>query len=85
MTIAPIYIMAAVTLLLSAALWGGLLYVISGRNKKLLWLLLPGLPLSAFANLAVKRPGNGISPMRWDEVLGTRAPRDFSPDEPIEL
>jgi hypothetical protein len=56
MTIAPIYIMAAVTLLLSAALWGGLLYVISGRNKKLLWLLLPGLPLSAFANLAVKRP-----------------------------
>lgn len=36
-------------------------------------------------NLAVKRPGTGLSPMRWDEVLGRRAPRDFSPDELIEL
>lgn len=36
-------------------------------------------------NLAVKRPGTGISPMRWDEVLGRRAPRDFAPDELIEL
>jgi hypothetical protein len=56
MTIAPIYIMAAITLILSAALWGGLLYALSGRKKKILWLLLPGLPLSAFANLAIKRP-----------------------------
>lgn len=36
-------------------------------------------------NLYVKRPGNGISPMRWHEVLGTRAVRDFAPDELIEL
>ncbi len=36
-------------------------------------------------NLAVKRPGAGISPMRWDEILGRRAPRDFAPDELIEL
>lgn len=36
-------------------------------------------------NLAIKRPGNGISPMRWDEVLGQRAPRDFEPDEPVSL
>jgi len=36
-------------------------------------------------NLAVKRPGNGISPMRWDEVLGRTAIRDFEPDEMIEL
>ncbi len=36
-------------------------------------------------NLGVKRPGNGISPMRWDEVLGQRAIRDFEQDEPIEL
>ncbi len=43
-----------------------------------------GEPFSA-ANLAVKRPGNGLSPMRWDEVLGRKAPRDFSPDELIEL
>jgi N,N'-diacetyllegionaminate synthase len=36
-------------------------------------------------NLAIKRPGTGITPMRWDEVLGRAAPRDFSPDEQIEL
>ncbi len=36
-------------------------------------------------NLTVKRPGTGISPMRWDEVEGSPAPRDFLPDELIEL
>jgi N,N'-diacetyllegionaminate synthase len=36
-------------------------------------------------NLAAKRPGSGISPMRWDEVLGMRASRDFNVDELIEL
>jgi N,N'-diacetyllegionaminate synthase len=36
-------------------------------------------------NLAVKRPGTGISPMRWDDLLGTAAPRDFVADELIEL
>ncbi len=35
-------------------------------------------------NLTVKRPGNGISPMRWDEVTGSRAVRDFHKDEQIE-
>jgi N,N'-diacetyllegionaminate synthase len=36
-------------------------------------------------NLTVKRPGTGLSPMRWDEVLGCKASRNFSPDELIEL
>lgn len=36
-------------------------------------------------NICVKRPGNGISPMRWYDVLGCKAPRDFAPDELIEL
>lgn len=36
-------------------------------------------------NLTVKRPGTGISPMRWDEVIGKSSPRDFAPDELIEL
>lgn len=36
-------------------------------------------------NITVKRPGNGISPMRWDEVLGKPAKRDFINDELIEL
>jgi N,N'-diacetyllegionaminate synthase len=35
--------------------------------------------------LAVKRPGNGISPMLWDEVVGTKAIRAFKEDELIEL
>jgi len=36
-------------------------------------------------NLAIKRPGNGISPMRWDETLGRKAIRDFEKDELIEI
>lgn len=36
-------------------------------------------------NLDTKRPGTGISPMRWDEVVGRIAPRDFAADELIEL
>ncbi len=36
-------------------------------------------------NLTVKRPGSGISPMRWEEVVGTKAKRDFSEDELIEI
>ena len=36
-------------------------------------------------NIATKRPGTGISPMRWDEVLGKTAQRDFLADELIEL
>ena len=35
-------------------------------------------------NLTTKRPGDGISPMRWDELLGKPAPRDFVTDERIE-
>ena len=36
-------------------------------------------------NLTVKRPGNGISPMRWNDVIGKNAKRDFVEDELIEL
>lgn len=36
-------------------------------------------------NLTVKRPGNGLSPMLWDEVIGKTAYRDFNVDELIEL
>lgn len=34
-------------------------------------------------NLIVKRPGEGISPMKWDEVVGTKAKRDYNEDELI--
>lgn len=36
-------------------------------------------------NITVKRPGNGVSPMLWDSVLGTKAVRNFTKDELIEL
>lgn len=51
-----IYIMAAITLALSTLLWGGLVFLLSERSARYLWLLLLGLPLSAAVNLLVKRP-----------------------------
>lgn len=36
-------------------------------------------------NLTTKRPGEGLSPMRWDEILGNKAIRDFDEDEMIEV
>jgi N,N'-diacetyllegionaminate synthase len=32
-------------------------------------------------NLSIKRPGNGISPMKWDEVAGTIATKEYQEDE----
>ena len=36
-------------------------------------------------NLTAKRPGTGISPMRWDEIIGLSANRNYAPDELIQL
>ena len=36
-------------------------------------------------NLTTKRPGSGISPMRWNEIVGKTAVRDFAEDELIEV
>ncbi|TLD96487.1 N-acetylneuraminate synthase [Helicobacter jaachi] len=36
-------------------------------------------------NLYAKRPDEGISAMEWDRIIGTKAARDFEPDELIEL
>ena len=36
-------------------------------------------------NLLVKRPGDGISPMKLDDVIGRKAKRSFAADEKIEL
>lgn len=35
--------------------------------------------------LTTKRPGNGINPMHWNEIIGKRANRDYKSDEMIEL
>ena len=34
-------------------------------------------------NLIIKRPANGINPMRWDEIVGTKAKKDYKSDELI--
>lgn len=36
-------------------------------------------------NITTKRPGTGISPMKWKEVLGKKAKKTFNPDDLIEL
>ena len=36
-------------------------------------------------NLTAKRPGTGVSPMRWDKAMGRTATRDYGADEMIEL
>ena len=36
-------------------------------------------------NITVKRPGSGISPMKWDDVIGLIAKKDYSEDDLIEL
>jgi N,N'-diacetyllegionaminate synthase len=36
-------------------------------------------------NITVKRPGTGISPMRWNEIIGKNASRNFKEEELIEL
>lgn len=46
--------------------------------------ILPGTIITT-DDIAAKRPGTGLSPMRWDEVVGSVAKRRFEPDELIEL
>lgn len=36
-------------------------------------------------NVTAKRPGTGISPMRWDDVIGKAARRNFAVDELLDL
>ena len=36
-------------------------------------------------NLTTKRPGNGISPMEWPNLMGKESPKDFEPDDLIVL
>jgi len=37
------------------------------------------------SNITTKRPGNGISPMFWDSVIGKIAHKDFDVDDLIEI
>jgi len=51
-----IHLILAPTFALSALVWGGLIYALSGREPRCLWLTLPTLPLSALVTLLIKRP-----------------------------
>lgn len=81
--IPQIYIMAAVTLVISLAFWGWLIYLFTGHQKRYFWLLVLGLPLSAIANLILKRqaivlmgqafhvpPGLGLASPAWFLAFG---------------
>ena len=35
-------------------------------------------------NLTAKRPGTGVSPMQWDEIVGRKASRNYRKDEQID-
>ena len=37
------------------------------------------------ASVSIKRPGTGLSPMHWDQVIGSTARKDFRKHDPIEL
>ena len=51
--------------------------ILAGRKIEI------GEILSA-SNLVVKRPGDGVSPMHWDHLIGQIASRDYLPDEKID-
>jgi len=51
--------------------------ILAGRKIEI------GEILSA-SNLVIKRPGDGVSPMRWDHLIGQIASRGYFPDEKID-
>ncbi|HLO14049.1 MAG TPA: hypothetical protein VK206_04410 [Anaerolineales bacterium] len=81
--IPQIYIAAAITLMISLAFWGWLIYMFTGHQKGYFWLMVLGLPLSAIANLILKRqaiilvgqtfhvpPGLGLASPAWFLAFG---------------
>jgi N-acetylneuraminate synthase/N,N'-diacetyllegionaminate synthase len=36
-------------------------------------------------DLTLKRPGTGLAPRHWNEIVGLKAPRDIAPDEPLNF
>ena len=81
--IPQIYITAGITLMVSVAFWGWMIYLFTGHQKRYFWLLVLGLPLSAIANLILKRqaiiwvgqtfhvpPGLGLASPAWFLIFG---------------
>tara|TARA_Y100001970_G_C14259237_1_gene878294 strand:- start:16245 stop:17252 length:1008 start_codon:yes stop_codon:yes gene_type:complete len=36
------------------------------------------------SNITIKRPAIGISPMKWDKIIGTKSKKNFNKDKPIK-
>ena len=36
-------------------------------------------------NITTKRPGYGVSPMKWDQIIGKRAKKNFDENDLIEV
>ena len=81
--IPQIYITAVITVMISVGFWGWMIYLFTGRQKHYFWLLVLGLPLSAIANLILKRhaiiwmgqtfhvpPGLGLASPAWFLTVG---------------
>lgn len=74
----PIYVAALITLIVSGSLWLTVFSLMAGPWRRLAWLTILGVPLSAVVNLWVKRPlavavgstagippGQGLAPPVW--------------------
>ncbi len=56
---------------------------IAARKSLVAKTFIPKGELFTVDNLTAKRPGGGKSPMKWKEILGTRAEKDYEMDELI--
>ena len=57
--------------------------LIAGMSKAGCNSVYMGIETFSEENLAVKRPGTGVSPMRWDEIVGQCASKDYKKDDLI--
>lgn len=57
----------------------------AARKSIVAFKLIKSGELFSSENLTVKRPGSGLSPMLWDEVIGMVSKKDYNPDEQIEI
>jgi N,N'-diacetyllegionaminate synthase len=58
---------------------------VAARKSIVAFKLIKSGELFSSGNLTVKRPGNGLSPMLWDKVIGMVSKKNYNPDELIEL
>ena len=79
------YLILTITALVFSAFFSGMEIAFISSNKVKVEIDIKKGGLLTEENLTVKRPGTGISPMRWEEVVGTKAIKDFSEEDLIEI